>query len=53
VNSIAACCHSAKLCTHATWAFPIATHLSPNPVLILNFKKIYSPVAIQFQQNLL
>ena len=25
MNSIVACCHSAKLCTHATWAFPIAT----------------------------
>jgi len=25
VNSIAACCHSVKLCTHAGWAFPIAT----------------------------
>ena len=24
-NSIAACCHSAKLCAHAVWAFPIAT----------------------------
>jgi len=25
VNSIVACCHSAKLCTHAARAFPIAT----------------------------
>jgi len=27
--------------------------LSPNPVLILNFEEIYSPVPIQIQQNLL
>jgi len=25
VNSIVACCHSAKLCAYAAWAFPIAT----------------------------
>jgi len=28
MNSIVACCHSAKLCTHAAWAFPIATILN-------------------------